>query len=417
MMLNKLISLAKKSRFKNSLKSVYRLFFKTYPFSVGNEMGMVKKVLKSGVWNMSDPSGIHSILEKEFAEYVGVKHAIVVNTGGVAIQMALRGLGINYNDEVIHQVDTCVANSFAIMNAGATPKFSDVSLDTFKLDFENLDKVITDKTRVIMPIHMWGNVEDMTAVCDFANRHNLKIIEDCCLAFGAEFENKKVGQFGDVGIFSFGSTKPIQAGEGGIIVTNQDKLAKKLRAMRSWGEMTQEYGIRDHEVLSWNGRASEVVVAVMLEQFRNFEKRNASLKKNIRRFIDFVNSNEYLDLADKSAYNSNPSYAQVVVRLNEEIDKSSFMNKLQDSKVFVWHANFELIPSISFFKDNTWKDWSNSQDLKLIESNYKQEFKNAKMVYEHLGLGFMLNNFVTRKRTHNTINKIIFALEDLGLKN
>ena len=219
-MLNRLISLGKKSKFKNSLKIIYRYFFKSYPFSVGNEIRMVKGVLKSGVWNMSDPSGLHITLEKEFAKYIGVKHAIVVNTGGVAIQMSLRALGINYGDEVIHQVDTCVANSFAIMNAGATPIFSDILLDTFKLDTENLDSLLTSRTKVIMPIHMWGNVENMPVIQKFVKKHKLKMIEDCALAFGAEYDGKKVGQFGDIGIFSFGSTKPIQAGEGGIIVTN-----------------------------------------------------------------------------------------------------------------------------------------------------------------------------------------------------
>jgi perosamine synthetase len=411
--LNKLISLGKKSRYKNTLKKIYKVFFKSYPFLVGKEISMIENVLKSGIWNMSNPLGIHSILEKEFAEYVGVKHAIVVNTGGVAIQMSLRVLDVNHGDEVIHQVDTCIANSFAIMNAGATPIFSDISLETFKLDIENLDQLLSSKTKVIMPIHLWGNVENMQAISEFAVKHDLKVIEDCALAFGAEYDGKKVGQFGDIGIFSFGSTKPIQAGEGGIIVTNDDELAKKLRSMRSWGEMTQEYGIRDHEILSWNGRASEIVVAVMLEQFRNFEKRHNSLKRNINFFIQFIRDNKYLELADESSYNSNPSFSQVVVRLNKQINKSHLMNKLKEKNISVWHANFELIPTISFFKKGTWKNYSNSTDLNFIENNYFGRFKNAELVYDNVGLGFMPNNFLTLKRTKNTIKAIMSSLEKL----
>jgi len=352
-MLNKAISLAKKSKYKAFIKSMYRKIVCNYPFMVGDELAEVKKVLKSGSWNMSNPNGIHTVLEKEFSNYIGVKHAIVVNTGGVAIQMALRVLNVKQGDEVIHQVDTCVANAFSIMNAGATPVFSDISLDTFKLDIDNLDNLITNKTKVIMPIHLWGNVENMDKIIAFANKNNLKVIEDCALAFGAEYNDKKVGQFGDIGIFSFGSTKPIQSGEGAIIVTNDDNLAKDLKTMRSWGEMTQEYGVRDHEILSWNGRASEIVVAVMLEQFRHFDKRYDELKKNIDIFVNYINQNKYLNMADQNSYNTKPSYGQVVLVLEEEVDKILFMEKLKEKRVSVWHANFELISTISFFKNDT----------------------------------------------------------------
>ncbi len=412
-MLNKAISLAKKSKYKAFIKSIYRKIVCNYPFMVGNELAEVKKVLKSGSWNMSNPNGIHAVLEKEFSNYIGVKHAIVVNTGGVAIQMALRVLNVKQGDEVIHQVDTCVANAFSIMNAGATPVFSDISLDTFKLDIDNLDNLITNKTKVIMPIHLWGNVENMDKIIAFANKNNLKVIEDCALAFGAEYKDKKVGQFGDIGIFSFGSTKPIQSGEGAIIVTNDDNLAKDLKTMRSWGEMTQEYGVRDHEILSWNGRASEIVVAVMLEQFRHFDKRYDELKKNIDIFVNYINQNKYLNMADQNSYNTKPSYGQVVLVLEEEVDKILFMEKLKEKRVSVWHANFELISTISFFKNDTWIEWSNSKNIDYIKQNYSSNFRNAKLVYDSLGLGFMPSNFLTKRSTKKTIASIENILKEI----
>lgn len=415
-MINYLIKIAKKSRFKSTLKKIYRYFITSYPFVTGKELKAVKQVLNSGIWNMSDPNGVHAILEKEFSEYIGVKHAVVVNSGGVGIQMALRVLDVKNGDEVIHQVDTCVANSFAIMNAGAIPIFSDISLDTFKLDFNNLENLITPRTKVIMPIHLWGNVENLKRLKCFAVKHNLKIIEDCALAFGAEYNGKKVGGFGDVGVFSFGSTKPIQSGEGGIIVTNDDDIAKKLRTMRNWGEMTQEYGVRDHEILSWNGRASEIVVAVMLEQFRNFEKRLSKLERHIKIFMDYIYSNKYLSMADQNLYNSKPSYGQVVVKLDSKIDKFEFMENLKEKKISVWHANFELIPTISFFKNETWKDWVMNKDVKFVESNYQGEFPNAKEVYERLGLGFMPNNFLTMKSTQKTIKEISICLKEMNVE-
>jgi len=413
-MMLKLISMAKNSKYKPLLKKVYRSLFKQYPYIVGDEINTVKSVLKSGIWNMSNSDGIHSVLEKEFAEYIGVKHAIVVNTGGVAIQMALRVLDVKLGDEVIHQVDTCVANAFAIMNAGVTPIFSDISLDTFKLDFENLDQLVTTNTKVIMPIHVWGNVENMDAVKVFAKKYNLKIIEDCALSFGAEYNGEKVGKFGDIGIFSFGSTKPIQAGEGGIIVTNDDVIAKKLRAMRMWGEMTQEYGIRDHEILSWNGRTSEIVVAVMLEQFRNYENRYKSLQNNVNFFINELQKIDGIRLADSNIYNTRPTYSQVVLRLDMGIDKMRLMQKLKDQKLAVWHANFEPIPTISFFKNNTWKEWMSNKNIEYVDKNYHSDFLNSINVYHNLGLGFMPSNFLTLSKTKNTLKVLKMCLKDIG---
>jgi len=415
-MLNKLISFAKNSRYKNELRRIYRYLVKSYPTLVGKEIKAVKQVLKSGAWNMSHAAGLHHTLEQEFADYIGVKHAIVVNTGGVAIQMSLRALELGHGDEVIHQVDTCVANAFAVMNAGVTPVFSDISLDTFKLDIDHLDTLVTPNTKAIMPIHLWGNVENMDAIRQFATKHQLKIIEDCALAFGAEFQGKKVGVFGDVGIFSFGSVKPIQAGEGGVLVTNDDALAKKLRSMRGWGEMTQEYGVRDHEILSWNGRISEVVVAVMLEQFRHFETRYQESRQHIEQFLQFIETNAYLELADKNLYNSHPSFSQVVIRLSPKVNKSGLMEKLGEKNVSVWHANFELIPSIHFFKQGTWKKWSTSHDLESIHANYTGAFPQAQAVYEHLGIGFMPHNFLTLRRTKKTMRAITDSLNELGLR-
>ena len=171
-----LVDFAKKSRFRGLLRKVWRIFNKNYyPFVLGDELKTIKSVLDSGVWNMSSDDGIHVKLEKEFAKYIGVKNAVLVSSGGVAIQMALRGLGFKPGDEVIHQIDTCVACSFAILNAGVTPIFSDISLDTLKLDFDNIESLITPRTKGIIPIHMWGNSENMEKVKQIADKYNLKV--------------------------------------------------------------------------------------------------------------------------------------------------------------------------------------------------------------------------------------------------
>jgi dTDP-4-amino-4,6-dideoxygalactose transaminase len=154
-------------------------------------------------------------------------------------------------DEVLHQVDTCVANAFAVFAAGGTPIFVDINKDDFMLSMSSVLDQITAHTKVIMPVHMWGNPEKMSQVTDVARKHNLYSLEDACLAFGAELDGRKAGSIADAGVFSFGSLKPIQAGEGGMIVTNDEALARELRTMRNWGDRRIWFARSEDTFLEW----------------------------------------------------------------------------------------------------------------------------------------------------------------------
>jgi dTDP-4-amino-4,6-dideoxygalactose transaminase len=416
MIYQKLIEFAKKSRFRKLFRRIWRVFNKSYyPFILGNEMKTIQSILNSGVWNMSSEDGFHVKLEREFASFIGVKHAILVSSGGMAIQMSLRALELKPGDEVIVQVDTCVANAFAILNAGVTPIFSDISLKTFKLDFDSVEHLITPRTKAIMPIHIWGNAENMEKVKRIAENHNLKVIEDCALSIGATFNGCKVGQFGDLGIFSFGSTKPLQAGEGGFIVTNNDSMVKILRTMRNWGDMTHEYGIRDQDILSWNGRMSEITAGLIYEQLINYNKFLECIRSNAKIIIDYVGKCPYLEIADSSAYNDSPIYTQIVLRLSKGIDKQKFMERLKEENISVWHANFEPITGLSFFKNDKWKEWILAGDLNFVDENYKNSYENSKRVYSELGIGIMRNNFTTEKGAINVTKKITKILNEFNL--
>jgi dTDP-4-amino-4,6-dideoxygalactose transaminase len=416
MIYQRIIEFAKKSRFRNTFRKIWRVFVKSYyPFVLGDELNIINTILKSGVWNMSSEDGFHVKLEKEFASYIGVKHSILVSSGGMAIQMSLRALGLKPGDEVIIQVDTCVANAFAILNAGVTPIFSDISLKTFKLNFDTIEQLITPRTKVIMPIHIWGNAENMGKVKAIADKHKLKVVEDCALAIGATYNGKKVGQFGDLGIFSFGSTKPLQAGEGGFIVTNDDNMMKKLKTIRNWGDKTHEYGIRDQEVLSWNGRMSEITAGLIYEQLRNYNKLLKSIKNNAKIIIEFIDKCPYLELADNSQYNDSPIYSQIVLRLDKIINKAKFMDRLKEENISVWHANFEPITGLTFFKHDKWKDWVLTGDLTFVEENYRNLNINSINVYNNSGMGIMRNNFTTEKGAINVVNKISKILNEFNL--
>lgn len=174
--------------------------------------------------------------EKEFGKYIGTKHAISVANGTDALIIALKALGIGYGDEVITTAFTFFASAESISSVGATPVFVDVELDTFNIDASMIEEKITSKTKAIMPVHIFGQPCDMDVITTIARKHNLFVIEDACQAVGAEYKGEKAGTFGDVACFSFFPTKNLGcAGDGGMIVTNNDKVATICKALRTHG--------------------------------------------------------------------------------------------------------------------------------------------------------------------------------------
>lgn len=174
--------------------------------------------------------------EKEFSEYIGVKHSISVGNGTDALVIALEALGIGEGDEVITTPFTFFATAESISSVGATPVFVDVRLDTFNIDPAKIEEKITPRTKAIMPVHIFGQASDMDEINKIAKRYNLKVIEDACQAVGAEYRGRKTGTLGDIACFSFFPTKNLGcAGDGGMIVTNDDELATICRALKAHG--------------------------------------------------------------------------------------------------------------------------------------------------------------------------------------
>jgi perosamine synthetase len=342
---------------------------------------------------------MHEKLEEEFAAYVGTKYAVAVNTGGMALQMSLRALGVKPGDEVLHQVDTCMANPYAVMNAFATPILTDISGDTFMMDFNDAEKSISKNTKVIMPIHMWGNPCNMDSVAELAAKHKLYVIEDSCLSLGAVWKGKKTGSMGNVGVFSLGCIKPIQAGEGGMITTNDAALAKELRTLRSWGEMTAEYGVRDHKELAWNGRMSEIVAAVGLEQLRGYSSQLEKKMEALELFKSYITQREGIQIVD-AGLNGVSSYSQVVLKLNSSalgLSKNELMHSMTENGIIHWHANFEPVNQLQFFTQGNWKKWITTGDLQKAENNFSRKFSNSERVYAEEGLGLNNSHFLSKK--------------------
>lgn len=196
--------------------------------------------------------------EKEFADYVGAKHAISVGNGTDALVIALMACGIGKGDEVITTTFTFFSTAESISAVGATPVFVDVEKDTYNIDPMKIEEKITEKTKAIMPVHIFGQPAKMEEINEIAKKHNLKVIEDAAQAVGAEYKGKKVGVIGDIGCFSFFPTKNLGcAGDGGIITTSDDNLATIVKALRTHG--SGENGQRAYNYL--NNISEEIEVS------------------------------------------------------------------------------------------------------------------------------------------------------------
>ena len=382
-----------------------------YPRIMASEVAAVGAVLRGGHWNMTAGRGLaHERLEANFAEYVGVPHAIAVNTGGMALQMSLRALGLKPGDEVIHQVDTCSATALAVMAAACTPIFADISERTLMLDANHLDKLIGQRTKALLATHMWGNPEDMSTLLDLAARRGLHVIEDACLSLGTTLNGGKAGANGHVGVFSFGCIKPIQGGEGGMIVTQDEALARELRSMRHWGDRTIEYGRRDTLRPAWNGRMSEIIAAVVTEQLRGYPTHLRNLRTAVAEFQLFISRIDGIDIVIGNAQSiEDCAFTQIVLRIDEHKlghSKTYFKDALYARGVPVWHANFEPINTLTLFQKGAWEEWMPWADLEGTRANYSASYPVANKVMKSTGLGLSKMNFLSRQNLMHLMKQI-----------
>lgn len=366
-----------------------------YPWVIRNEVQEVTKVLKSSQWNMGYGIGqVHESLEREFAEYTENREAVAVNTGGMALQIAMRALGIKPGDEVIHRVDTCVANAFSVINAGAAPIFVDSDPETLGMSIRSLEHWISPQTKMIIPVHLWGNPEDLSQLKRLVQTRNLTVIEDCCLALGAKDGLRHVGHDAAAAVFSFGCVKPIQAGEGGMIVTQDKSLAREMRSIRSWGERSREFGDSDVTTLSWNGRMSEIVAAVVLEQLRGYPRLLKEIRDNAMEFVRYLSKHPWirpLHSPGKSSYN------QFMIKFDARaagFSRGSFGSILRSLGAGVEAANFEPMTRYSFFKKGLWKPWVSPMSQARCSLNYSFAFPGAERIFDTDALGLSRNNFL-----------------------
>lgn len=252
----------------------------------GNERQYIDEVLKSG-FGASETGTMNERLERIFAKTHGKKYAITANSGTSTLHMALNALGVKRDDEVIIPSLTVAMCGFAIWQCGAIPVYADVLEDTFLMDPDDVRKKISDKTKVIMPVHMYGNMSDMSRIMKVAENNDLYVVEDCAECFlGKDDLGRKSGTIGHVGSWSFESSKHVTTNEGGIIVTDDEEIATRMRQFGGVGfkNITASSGkvriSRDkfqdpkwerHNILAYNYRMSELCAAIGLAQCERIE--------------------------------------------------------------------------------------------------------------------------------------------------
>jgi dTDP-4-amino-4,6-dideoxygalactose transaminase len=218
-------------------------------------------------------------LEERWAEYCGVKHAIALSNGTVALMSVFAGLGLGPGDEVITVSHTFNATVSSILFTGASPVFVDIEPDTYLMNAGRIEAAITSRTRVICPVSLFGMVADMDAIQAIADRHGLTVVEDACHAQGAQYRNRRSGSFG-YGAFSLYGSANMTTGEGGFVTTNDDRLADWIKLYRNQG-MRERY---HHEILGYNFRMTDIAAAIGLAQLDKLQRNTARRQTIAKRY-------------------------------------------------------------------------------------------------------------------------------------
>ncbi len=275
--------------------------------------------------------------ERELAECIGTKEAIVVNSGTAALHLALASLGIGKEDEVIVPSFTFVATVNAVLYVGAKPVFVDINSDTYCMDVKDVENKITSKTKAIIPVHLCGQSVDIDGLYEIVTGGDMYLIEDAAQAIGCRYKGHKVGTLGDVGCFSTYVTKTLgNTGEGGFITTDDDKLANKMRAMRSHGQV-ERY---KHKYFGWNYRMSDINASLGLSQLSRLgdmieSKRKIAFLYGMK--LHGLEKEGHIILPKTSSYSTH-TYTFFMILCRDKIVANRIMLKAEDEKVQVIRA-------------------------------------------------------------------------------
>ena len=289
------------------------------------EIKAVNEVLKSGM--IAQGPKVKE-LEKNFAEFIGSRHAVAVNSGTAALHCSLYAVGIRSGDEVVTTPFTFVATANAIMMQGAKPVFADIEEDTFNIDPEKIAEKITKKTKAILPVDLYGHPYDYGEIKKIADENGLKIIEDACQAVGASYHGRMCGLLGDISSFSFYATKNLITAEGGIITTDDEKLAELARMFRHHGQSEKiRYEYYD---IGYNYRMTDILAAIGVEQLKKLEdltKKRINNAEHLTKGLKNVNGIKVPVVREKCRH----VFHQYTIKVGDEykLSRDELMRRLE----------------------------------------------------------------------------------------
>jgi dTDP-4-amino-4,6-dideoxygalactose transaminase len=312
----------------------------------------IERVFDSGRFILGDEG---AAFETEFSNYIGAKYGIGVNSGSDAIFLALKALRIDENSEVITVSHTFVSTVDGIVRCGAKPVFVDVEPDTYCIDTAKIEEKITERTKAILPVHLYGHPAHLDEVLKIAKQYDLSVVEDACQAHGAEYKGRKVGSFGDVACFSFYPVKSLGAcGDGGIVTTNDGSLAERIKLLRNYGQSKKYH----HDLVGINSRLDELQAAILrvklsrLDEWNEKRRRLAELYKELLEHTDVV-------LPFEMAY-AKHAYHLFVIRLDKR-DKRQRLLQKKGIQTLIHYP-------IPVHKQNAYTEFENAKDLSDTEA-------------------------------------------------
>jgi len=292
----------------------------------GNEERYVLECIKTG-W-ISGKGKFVKEFEDKFASYLGVKHAIAVSSGTAALHLALASLDIGPGDEVILPTFTMIACANVVKYLGAKPILVDSEPYTWNIDPEKIEEKINEKTKAIIVVHIYGHPADMDPIMRIAKKYDLYVVEDSAEAHGAEYKGRKVGGIGDIGCFSFYANKIITTGEGGMVTTNDDELANKIRKLCDQGYNPELRKWLIHDVVGYNYRMTNLQAAVGLAQLERIDEFIRRKRENARYYNSLLKDLPGIVLPPEATWAKNV-YWMYTILVDENI-RDEVMKRLEE---------------------------------------------------------------------------------------
>lgn len=335
--------------------------------------------------------------EKQIKDYLNVKHAIAVSSGTAALHLGLLALNIKPGDEIIVPDFTFPATSNVVEVTGAATRFVDISLDTLCMDVEKIEDKINGRTKAIIPVHEFGHPADMDKIINLAKKYNLKVIEDAACALGSEYKGRKVGTIGDIGCFSFHPRKVITTGEGGIVVTDNDELAEKIKILRNHG-ISHIAGKTSFLYAGLNYRMTDIQGAIATVQMKKLKGLNEKRTKLVRQYNELFKNIKEVRIPEEKSY-AKHIWQTYHILLNRKCNRDKLIMMLKERKI---ESNFG---AYAVHKERYYRDKYKCSDI---------EFPNSIYAYKY-GIALPLHNSLEDKDIEHIVTEVYNVISNMDL--